>query len=57
MTPNLVHRVRVFSGEQRPKTCRHKHRLQNTGGIFYQSVGLMQCAKCRGWQEIRKGVK
>lgn len=49
--------ARAFSGEEKPKTCRHKHRLQGTGAVFYQSVDLLQCARCKGWQEIRKPIK
>lgn len=50
-------RVRVFSGEDKVKACRHKHKLQDTGAVFYQSVGLLECVRCGGWQEIKKGIK
>lgn len=49
-------RVRVFSGEEKPRRCRHKHQLQNTGGVFYQSMQLIQCARCGGWQAVRKPI-
>ncbi|MFV1943514.1 hypothetical protein VPH49_22120 [Pseudomonas luteola] len=38
------------------KTCRHKHKFQGTGAVFYQSTGWIECAKCRGWQRIKKAV-
>lgn len=53
----LQDRARAFSGEAKPKTCRHKHKLQGTGGVFYGSVGLLQCSRCYGWQLIRKQIK
>lgn len=46
----------AFSGEYAPKICEHDHKLQGTGA-FYQSVGLIQCAHCKGWQLIRKPIK
>ena len=46
----------AFSGEDAPKICYHDHKLQGTG-VFYQSVGLIQCADCKGWQLIRKPIK
>lgn len=49
-------KVAAFSGENAPKVCEHDHKLQGTG-VFYQSVGLLQCAECKGWQLIRKPIK
>lgn len=46
----------AFSGEDAPKICYREHKLQGTG-VFYQSVGLIQCADCKGWQLIRKPIK
>lgn len=34
--------------------CQHKHRYEGTGGVFFQSVGLMRCIHCGGWQRIRE---
>lgn len=52
---DLSNRVTGFGGTYKP--CRHKHELQGTGGVFYQSVGLMQCGICGGWQLIRKPIR
>lgn len=54
----LQDRVRAFDGSPtlRVRKCRHKHQLQHTGAVFYQSAGLLQCVRCYGWQEIRKPV-
>lgn len=38
------------------KKCRHKHSLQGTGAVFYQSTGWLECIKCGGWQRIKKAV-
>lgn len=38
-----------------PSICNCNHRLQGTG-VFYQSVGLIWCPDCTGWQLIRKPV-
>lgn len=51
----LQQRVRTFTGEHRVIPCDHDHRLMGTG-VFYQSVGLIQCAECKGWQLIRKPI-
>lgn len=53
---NLQERVRIFAGEPNPKECRCDHKFQGTG-VFFQSVGLIHCPTCRGWQLIRKPVK
>lgn len=57
--PELADRVRSFlpSIEGPILECACVHKLHNTGGIFYQSVGLIECSHCRGWQAIRKGIK
>lgn len=57
MTCELTRTVRRFSGEERPKLCECKHRLFGSGAMFYQSVGLLQCANCGGWQRIKKPIK
>lgn len=36
------------------KQCRHKHKMQGTGAVFFHSIGWLQCNKCKGWQRIRK---
>lgn len=48
--------VRPFTGEDKVLPCTHEHQLQGTG-VFYQSVGLIQCATCKGWQLIRKPIE
>ena len=57
MNDQLIEKVRVFSGEQHPKVCGCDHKLQNTRAVFYQSIGLLQCAICGGWQVIRKPIE
>ena len=49
--------ILAFAGDERPHRCRHKHRLQGTGAVFYQSVGLLQCSRCGGWQKIKKPIE
>ncbi len=36
--------------------CECDHKLNNTGGVFLQSVGYIMCAMCSGIQKIRKPV-
>ena len=50
------HQILAFAGDEHPHRCRHKHRLQGTGAVFYQSVGLLQCSRCGGWQKIKKPI-
>ncbi len=57
MNDQWIEKIRVFSGEQHPKACGCDHKLQNTGAVFYQSLGLLQCAICGGWQVIRKPIE
>lgn len=52
----LTERVTLFSREPNPKTCTCKHQMAGPGGVFYQSVGLIHCTRCKGWQLIRKQV-
>lgn len=57
-TPTLLQqRVEAFTGKPNARTCRHKHKAQGTGGVFFQSTGILQCARCYGWQMIRKPIK
>jgi len=56
--PELTRRVQAFTGSNTPVTeCHHQHQLQGSGAIFYQSVGLLSCTLCGGWQLIRKPIK
>lgn len=50
----LNEKVTSFTGEKSPKGCQCDHKLLGTGAVFYQSVGVLQCAVCDGWQLIRK---
>jgi len=54
---DLAKMVYRFSNDSRPLLCLHDHKLQGTGGVFYQSVGLLQCSICYGWQPIRKAIQ
>ena len=53
---NYLTRLRTFTGEQNPKFCYHRHRLNGTG-VFFQSVGFIQCAVCKGWQQIEEPIQ
>jgi hypothetical protein len=53
---DFLARVKAFSREEDPKLCSCDHKLQGTG-VFYQSVQLIQCATCKGWQSVRKPIK
>lgn len=44
-------------GMEYGKTCRHRHQLNGTGAIFFQSLGFLKCAKCNGFQAIKKPLK
>ena len=56
MTDEIIERIKFFTQETDPKICAGSHQLIGTG-VFYQSVGLIQCNKCKGWQAIRKPVR
>lgn len=53
---DFLARARLFTGEENPKVCTCDHKLQGTG-VFFQSVELIQCATCKGWQPVRKPIK
>jgi len=57
MSTYLQQRVEQFSGKPNARTCRHKHKFQGTGGVFFHSMGILQCSRCFGWQLIRKPIK
>lgn len=38
-----------------PIECGCKHKLLGTG-VFFQSVGLIYCLTCNGWQEIKNPI-
>lgn len=33
--------------------CNHEHKLTGTA-VFFQSLGVLQCNKCGGYQAIKK---
>jgi hypothetical protein len=37
-------------------TCECKHKIADTGGVFYQSSGWLECLNCGGWQRIKKAI-
>lgn len=51
----LLDAIRVFSGEEHPQLCRHKHKRHETG-VFFCSVRLIQCATCKGWQKMEAPI-
>lgn len=36
--------------------CECDHKLNGTGAVFFQSLGILKCAECNGFQAIRKPV-
>ena len=53
---DFLARARLFTGEENPKVYTCDHKLQGTG-VFFQSVQIIQCAACKGWQPVRKPIK
>lgn len=54
--PDLLTRAEKF-GAINPIECGCDHKLTGTGAVFFQSVGLLKCANCTGWQLIRKPIE
>jgi len=52
---DFLERTRLFTKESNPKVCTCKHERLGTG-VFYNSVGLIQCVMCNGWQDMRKPI-
>ncbi len=52
---DFLAKVRTFSGEEHPRRCRHKHKRHGTG-VFFCSVRLIQCATCKGWQDMKAPI-
>lgn len=52
----LLEVAKAFSEEHSPAECKCDHKLQNTGAVFFQSVGLLHCSICNGWQLIRRPI-
>lgn len=40
-----------------PSICCCEHKAQGTGAIFLDSVGVLYCNECRGWQVIKRKLK
>lgn len=51
----VLQRAKTFSGEENPKYCSHVHQRRGTG-IFYNSVELIHCFECLGWQSVRRVI-
>lgn len=56
MTQDLKKRIQAFT-KLPAKECRHKLSRRSGGGVFYNSVGLVYCQACGGWQDMREAVK
>lgn len=57
LSEQAVKTIQSFADVQNPTECQHKHKLSGTGGVFYQSMLLLYCTHCKGWQDIRKPIK
>ena len=51
----VIQRAKTFSGEENPRYCSHVHQRRGTG-VFYNSVELIHCLECRGWQSVRRVI-
>ncbi len=51
----MLNRAKVFSGEEDPQECTHKHSRRMTG-VFYGSVQLIHCLQCKGWQNMKSAI-
>lgn len=51
----VLQRAKTFSGEENPSYCSHTHQRRGTG-VFYNSVELIHCLECRGWQSVRRVI-
>ena len=51
----VLQRAKSFSGEENPIYCVHTHQRRGTG-VFYNSVELIHCLECLGWQSIRRVI-
>lgn len=51
----ILERAKVFKGEE-PHLCTHTHQRTGTG-VFYNSLGILQCLECKGWQSIRSVIR
>lgn len=51
----VLQRAKSFSGEENPRYCSHSHQRRGTG-VFYNSVELIHCLECLGWQSVRSVI-
>ena len=51
----MLSRVSAFSGTLAVHACTHTHQRRGTG-IFYNSVELIHCLQCLGWQSVRRVI-
>lgn len=51
----LLQQAQTFSEEANPTSCECVHQRRYTG-VFYNSVELIHCLACKGWQSIRRVI-
>lgn len=56
MTQDMKTRIQSFSTLP-ARECRHQLHRNGGGGVFYNSVNLVYCMRCGGWQDMKKPVK
>lgn len=52
----FLNQAKSFSEEVNPRACECTHQRWYTG-IFYNSVEMIQCLTCKGWQSIRRVIR
>ena len=52
----FIERVKSFSREADPKVCTCKQERNGTG-VFYNSVDIIYCVTCHGWQDMKAPIK
>lgn len=52
----MLQRVKVFTGEENPHSCSHTHKRRYTG-VFFNSVEVILCLTCQGWQREREVIR
>ena len=56
LTTKTIAAIRRHGLAKDPRLCLCKHKLQGTGAVFFQSVGVLECTTCGGFQSIRKPI-
>jgi hypothetical protein len=56
LSAEKIDQIRAHGLSESPELCGCKHQLQGTGAVFYQSIMVLYCINCGGFQTITRPI-